>query len=66
MMVTGYNLETGQKPKVKSMIDSGNTLHCGIAITDIFRKKLGLKFYSMKTKTVGTANKSLKIVQIGI
>ena len=65
-MVTGHNLETGQKLKVKSMIDSGNMLRCGVAITDAFRKKLGLKFYNRKTKTVGTADKSGKMVQIGI
>ena len=31
-----------------------------------FRKKLGLKFYSMQTKTVGTADKTGKMIQIGI
>ena len=65
-MVTGHNLTTGQQLKVKSMIDSGNTLRCGVAITDAFRKKLGLKFYSMRTKTMGTANKTGKMIQIGI
>ena len=48
------------------MIDSVNTLQCGVAITDAFRKKLGQKFYSMRTKTVGTANKTCKMIQLGI
>ena len=48
------------------MIDSGNTLRCGVAITDTFRNKLGLKLYSMRTKTVGTANKTGKMIQKGI
>ena len=66
MMVTGHNLTTGQQLKVKSMIDSGNTLRCGVAITDASRNKLGLKFYSIWTKTVGTADKTGKMVQLGI
>ena len=65
-MVTGHNLTTGQQLKVKSMIDSGNTLRCGVTLTDAFRKKLGLKYYSMRTKTVGTANKTGKMIQLGI
>ena len=48
------------------MIDSGNTLRCGVTITDAFRKKLGLKFYGMQTNTVGTADKTGKMMQIGI
>ena len=46
-------------------IDSSNTLCCGVPITYAFRKKLGLKFYSMRTKTVGTADKTSKMVQLG-
>ena len=65
-MVTGHNLSTGQQLKIKSMIDSGNTLRCGVTITDAFRKKLGLKYYSMRTKTVGTADKTGKMIQLGI
>ena len=65
-MATGHNMTTGQQLKVKSMIDSGNTLHYGVAITDEFRKRLGLKHYSMRTKTVGTANKTWKMIQLGI
>ena len=48
------------------MIDSGNTLRCGVTITDAFRKKLGLKYYNMRTKTVGIADKTGKMIQLGI
>ena len=65
-MVTGHNMTTGQQLKVKSMIDSSNTLHCRVAITDACQKELGLKYYSMRTKTVGTADKTRKMIQLGI
>ena len=65
-IVTGHNMTTGQQLKVKSMIDSGNMLCCGVTITDKFRKKLGLKYYSMRTKTVGKASKTGKMIQLGI
>ena len=65
-MVTGHNLSTGQQLRVKSMIDSGNTLRRGVAITDAFRKKLGLKYSSVRPKTVGTADKTGKMIQLGI
>ena len=56
-MVTGHNLSTGQQLRVKSMIDSGNTLRREVTITDAFRKSLALKYSSMRPKTVGTADK---------
>ena len=65
-MVTGQNLSTGQQLRVKSMIDSGNTLRRGVAITDAFRKRLGLKYSSVRPKTVGTADKTGKMIQLGI
>ena len=65
-MVTGHNLSTGQQLRVKSMIDSGNTLRTGVTITDAFRKRLRLKYSSMRTKTVGRANKTGKMIQLGI
>ena len=55
----------GQRYRLKAMIDSGNTLKSGIAITDNLRKKLGLKFHSIKQKQVGTADKKKKLIQIG-
>ena len=35
-MATGQNMTTGQQVRVKSMIDSGNTLRYGVAITKEF------------------------------
>ena len=65
-MATGQNMTTGQQVRVKSMIDSGNTLRYGVAITDEFRRKLGLRYDSMRSKTVGTADKTGKMTQLGI
>ena len=65
-MATGPNTTTGQQVRVKSMIDSGNTLRYGVAITNEFRRKLGLRYDSMRSKTVGTADKTGKMTQLGI
>ena len=37
----------GQKTQVKTMIDSGNTLDIGVAISDRFRKRMGLKYANL-------------------
>ena len=55
----------GQKTRVKTMIDSGNTLDIGVAISDRFRKRMGLKYANLRRKVVGTANQKGKIIQLG-
>ena len=65
-MATGQNMTTGQQVRVKSMIDSGNTLRYGVAITDEFRRKLGLRYNGMWSKTVGMADKTGKMIQLGV
>ena len=47
------------------MIDSGNTLNTGVAISDKLRKKMGLRYDNLRKRTVGTANQKGKLIQLG-
>ena len=59
--VTGIE---GQKARVKTIIDSRNTLDTRVAISDRFRKKMGLQFVSLKKSIVSIANKQSKLIQL--
>ena len=55
----------GQKARVKTMIDSGNTLDIGVTISDRFRKKMGLKYANQQRRVIGIANQKGKLIQLG-
>ena len=45
---------------MKVTVDSGKTLESGVAISDAFRKQMGLEHAHLKRKAVGTASEDSK------
>ena len=58
--------EEGKVTKVKILVDSGNLTRCGVAISEKFRQRMGLKLATIGGRKVGTAGAGLGMTQIGV
>ena len=56
----------GKITKAKILVDSGNLTKTGVAISEGFRQKMGLKLASVGGRKVSTAGTGLGMTRIGI
>ena len=58
--------EDGKVTQAKILVDSGNLTRCGVAISEPFRKKMGLKLAIKGRKKISTAGAGLPMTQTGV
>ena len=60
------NIQTGDKRKIKMMIDQGNLLGAGVGVSEAFVGKMNLGYFKIRTSNVRMAAKNKGMTKLGI